>query len=233
MTSNLKTHWLRDAVHLGMRRTALRARHKSRIAKLYDQGVNAYFAGGSCQADALLSEALTFNSQDPRAYYFRALSLLRRAASIRPAAICSSARCSKPSSRSDMPSAPPSNACKVQIDCCWKNFAAKREPTPPSSNCLATAPRSTPPNRPSSLRGAGCRRAPRESASFRWKSCCARRSADRFRMSPAATAADAVPPKGNQPATKPDEQPAAQPAHPRRPKQSICDDSEPNRPQSP
>lgn len=47
-------------------------------AKLYDQGVNAFFAGGACRADELLSEALTFNSQDPRAYYFRALSLLRQ-----------------------------------------------------------------------------------------------------------------------------------------------------------
>ena len=47
-------------------------------SKLYDQGVNAFFAGNSCRADALLSEALTFNSQDPRAYYFRALSLLRQ-----------------------------------------------------------------------------------------------------------------------------------------------------------
>jgi hypothetical protein len=46
--------------------------------RLYDQGVNAFFAGNSCRADALLSEALTFNSQDPRAYYFRALSLIRQ-----------------------------------------------------------------------------------------------------------------------------------------------------------
>ena len=35
-------------------------------SKLYGQGVNAFFAGNSCRADALLSEALTFNSQDPR-----------------------------------------------------------------------------------------------------------------------------------------------------------------------
>lgn len=47
-------------------------------AKLYDQGVNAYFAGRACQADSLLSEAIMWNSEDPRAYYFRALSLLRQ-----------------------------------------------------------------------------------------------------------------------------------------------------------
>ena len=47
-------------------------------AKLYDQGVNAYFAGRACQADLLLSDAIKWNSQDPRAYYFRALSLLRQ-----------------------------------------------------------------------------------------------------------------------------------------------------------
>jgi hypothetical protein len=47
-------------------------------AKLYDQGVNAYFGGRACQADSLLSDAIKWNSQDPRAYYFRALSLLRQ-----------------------------------------------------------------------------------------------------------------------------------------------------------
>ena len=47
-------------------------------SKLYDQGVNAYFAGRSGQADVLLSEAIQWNSQDPRGYYFRALSLLRQ-----------------------------------------------------------------------------------------------------------------------------------------------------------
>src|SRR3954464_4792366 len=48
-----------------------------RPAKLYEQGVNAYFDGRACQADTFLSEAIQSNSQDPRAYYFRALSLLR------------------------------------------------------------------------------------------------------------------------------------------------------------
>jgi hypothetical protein len=46
-------------------------------AKLYERGVNAYFGGQGYQADALLSEAIQWNSSDPRAYYFRALSLLR------------------------------------------------------------------------------------------------------------------------------------------------------------
>ena len=49
-----------------------------RAAKLYDRGVNAYFAGRSCQAEAFLAEAIQGNSHDPRAYYFRALSLLRQ-----------------------------------------------------------------------------------------------------------------------------------------------------------
>ena len=47
-------------------------------SELYDQGVNAYFAGRSGQAEAFLSEAIQGNSHDPRAYYFRAFSLLRQ-----------------------------------------------------------------------------------------------------------------------------------------------------------
>lgn len=50
----------------------------STLANSYGQGVNAYFAGRSCQAESLLSIAIEFNSQDPRPYYFRALSLLRQ-----------------------------------------------------------------------------------------------------------------------------------------------------------
>ncbi len=46
-------------------------------AKLYERGVNAYFDGCATEADGLLSEAIQWNSQDPRAYYFRAFSLLR------------------------------------------------------------------------------------------------------------------------------------------------------------
>jgi hypothetical protein len=45
--------------------------------KLYERGVNAYFNGRANEADTLLSEAIQGNSQDPRAYYFRAFSLLR------------------------------------------------------------------------------------------------------------------------------------------------------------
>jgi hypothetical protein len=44
---------------------------------LYGQGVNAYFAGRSSDAESHLSQALALNPHDPRAYYFRALSLLR------------------------------------------------------------------------------------------------------------------------------------------------------------
>ncbi len=58
-------------------------------AKLYEQGVNAYFGGRSCQADALLSEAIQWNSQDPLAYYFRASRCSGKAVSQRHAAICS------------------------------------------------------------------------------------------------------------------------------------------------
>jgi hypothetical protein len=45
---------------------------------LYDEGVNAYFSGRASQAETCLSEAIQANSQDPRAYYFRAFSLLRQ-----------------------------------------------------------------------------------------------------------------------------------------------------------
>lgn len=51
---------------------------QSLSGKLYDQGVNAYFAGRYSEAEAALSESLADNSQDPRTYYFRALSLLRQ-----------------------------------------------------------------------------------------------------------------------------------------------------------
>lgn len=44
----------------------------------YEEGVNSYFAGRACDAESHLSTAIQFNSQDPRAYYFRALSLLRQ-----------------------------------------------------------------------------------------------------------------------------------------------------------
>ena len=46
------------------------------VAIAYEDGVNAYFAGRSGDAESYLSAAIEANSQDPRAYYFRALSLL-------------------------------------------------------------------------------------------------------------------------------------------------------------
>jgi tetratricopeptide (TPR) repeat protein len=44
----------------------------------YEQGVNAYFGGRSQQAEAFLSSAIEADPNDPRAYYFRAFSLLRQ-----------------------------------------------------------------------------------------------------------------------------------------------------------
>lgn len=44
----------------------------------YEQGVNAYFAGHLREAEEALSLAIIDDSQDPRAYYFRALTLLRQ-----------------------------------------------------------------------------------------------------------------------------------------------------------
>jgi hypothetical protein len=44
----------------------------------YEEGVNAYFAGYSSKAEEFLSSAIEEDSRDPRAYYFRALSLLRQ-----------------------------------------------------------------------------------------------------------------------------------------------------------
>jgi hypothetical protein len=55
----------------------LRAQQPSELNQLYGQGVNAYFAGRSTEAEAYLSQALALEPEDPRLYYFRALSLLR------------------------------------------------------------------------------------------------------------------------------------------------------------
>jgi tetratricopeptide (TPR) repeat protein len=44
---------------------------------LYERGVQAYFAGRSSEAEMYLSQALKANPNDPRYYYFRALSLMR------------------------------------------------------------------------------------------------------------------------------------------------------------
>lgn len=46
-------------------------------ARLYGQGVHAYFAGNSSLAELCLSRALELNTDDPRYYYFRGLSLLQ------------------------------------------------------------------------------------------------------------------------------------------------------------
>jgi hypothetical protein len=42
----------------------------------YGDGVHAYFRGNSSRAEESLSSAMSLDSQDPRIYYFRALSLL-------------------------------------------------------------------------------------------------------------------------------------------------------------
>jgi hypothetical protein len=55
----------------------LRGQQSGELGRLYSQGVNAYFAGRSSEAESHLSQALAFEAQDPRMYYFRALSLLR------------------------------------------------------------------------------------------------------------------------------------------------------------
>jgi hypothetical protein len=47
-------------------------------ANYYEMGVGAYFAGHSCEAEQALSLAIQANAHDPRAYYFRAFSLLRQ-----------------------------------------------------------------------------------------------------------------------------------------------------------
>ncbi len=57
--------------------TSLNAQEPSDLSRLYGQGVNAYFAGRSSEAEAHLSQALAIDGEDPRLYYFRALSLLR------------------------------------------------------------------------------------------------------------------------------------------------------------
>ncbi|MEX0641483.1 MAG: hypothetical protein WD468_02215 [Pirellulales bacterium] len=44
----------------------------------YGDGVHAYYNGNSSRAEQSLSNAMVMDSQDPRIYYFRALSLLRQ-----------------------------------------------------------------------------------------------------------------------------------------------------------
>jgi hypothetical protein len=47
-------------------------------ADFYIDGVNDYFSGRACAAENRLSQAMDADAQDPRVYYFRALSLLRQ-----------------------------------------------------------------------------------------------------------------------------------------------------------
>jgi hypothetical protein len=56
---------------------AARGQQPSELNRLYGQGVNAYFAGRSSEAESNLSQALALEAEDPRIYYFRALSLVR------------------------------------------------------------------------------------------------------------------------------------------------------------
>lgn len=56
---------------------AVRGQHSSELNRFYGQGVNAYFAGRSSEAESNLSQALALDAEDPRIYYFRALSLVR------------------------------------------------------------------------------------------------------------------------------------------------------------
>lgn len=55
-----------------------RGQDRDAAAIHYADGVRAYFSGNSSRAEQSLSIALEMNSQDPRIYYFRALSLLRQ-----------------------------------------------------------------------------------------------------------------------------------------------------------
>lgn len=57
--------------------TALCAQNWDTANKLYDRGVQAYFAGRPYEAEALLSLAIGENPDDPRMYYFRAFSRLQ------------------------------------------------------------------------------------------------------------------------------------------------------------
>jgi hypothetical protein len=44
----------------------------------YEAGVNAFFAGRIDEAESRLSEAISYDANDPRAYYFRAFALARQ-----------------------------------------------------------------------------------------------------------------------------------------------------------
>jgi tetratricopeptide (TPR) repeat protein len=60
-----------------MASSSLNAQEPSDLNRLYSQGVNAYFAGRSSEAESNLSQALALEGNNPLLYYFRALSLMR------------------------------------------------------------------------------------------------------------------------------------------------------------
>jgi hypothetical protein len=53
------------------------AQHPSSGSALYGRGVDAYFSGNSAEAEQFLGQAIAELPDDPRPYYFRALSLIR------------------------------------------------------------------------------------------------------------------------------------------------------------
>ncbi len=57
--------------------SAVRAQDSDAAGALYSQGVDAFFAGRLDRADLDLSRAIALNPDDPRPFYFRALSRLR------------------------------------------------------------------------------------------------------------------------------------------------------------
>jgi hypothetical protein len=57
---------------------AARAQQFGAADTLYSNGVEAYFRGCSAEAESLFSSLMSVDPNDPRAFYFRALSLMRQ-----------------------------------------------------------------------------------------------------------------------------------------------------------
>ena len=57
---------------------AARAQQFGAADALYSSGVEAYFRGCSAEAESSFSNLMTVDPNDPRAHYFRALSLMRQ-----------------------------------------------------------------------------------------------------------------------------------------------------------
>jgi hypothetical protein len=57
---------------------AARAQQFGAADTLYSNGVEAYFRGCSTEAESLFSSLMSVDPNDPRAFYFRALSLMRQ-----------------------------------------------------------------------------------------------------------------------------------------------------------